>query len=100
LGAKPFRSTCAFRGPNATLAASDPGFIALDVAGGLQSFIGAANGSAIGADNVSAILPTGAKQKVPQDDDSMRLGNCGSGSAHTPSMNDGLHAGSYAQPKL
>jgi len=68
------------------LAASDPGFIALDVAGALQSFIGAANSSAIGADNVSAILPTGAKQKVLQDGDSMRLGNCGSSSAHTPSM--------------
>jgi hypothetical protein len=53
--------------------ANGPGFIALDVAGALQGFIGAASSAAIGADNVSAILPTGAKQKVPQGGDCMGL---------------------------
>jgi hypothetical protein len=52
----------------------------------LQSFIGVANGSTIGADNVSATFSTPAKPKVPQGGDCMRLGNCGCGLARTRSM--------------
>jgi hypothetical protein len=63
-----------------------PWFIALDVAGALQGFIGAASSAAIAVDSVSAILPTGAKQKVLQGGDCMGLGNCGCASAHTRSM--------------
>ena len=51
-----------------------------------QSFIGAANGSAIVVGSVSAIFSMPAKLKVPQGGDCMRPGNCGCASARTRSM--------------
>jgi hypothetical protein len=100
-GRETFPQNVRVHGPNATSAANVLGFIALDVADALQSFIGVANGSTIGADNVSATFSTPAKPKVPQGGDCMRLGNCGCGLARTRSMRVLTHLfGTYGVKRL